>query len=121
MLAENLLGPAIPALAELMAVAGVDSWAGLERAVAAQYRDPTIREAHEQLLQAEQDWTALLAQLDLQIGAGAGAGVGLGLGDTLDLSTELWDARTEEPLSLDSLLAGQHYDTLHLVLLRFFG
>ena len=117
MLAENLLGPAIPALAELMAVAGVDSWAGLERAVAAQYRNPTIREAHEQLLQAEQDWTALLAQLDLQIGAG----VGLGLGDTLDLSTELWDARTEEPLSLDSLLAGQHYDTLHLVLLRFFG
>ena len=119
MLAENLLGPSIPALAEVMAAAGVDSWAGLERAVAAQYRDPTIREAHEQLQQAEQDWTALLARLDLQIGARAGAG--LGLGDILDPSTELWDARTGEPLSLDSLLAGQQYDTLHLVLLRFFG
>ena len=115
-----LLGPAIPALARLLAGTQTDSWAGLERTIASGYRDSHTREAHEDLLAVEADWTTFLSRLDRGLGCGAGAAVA-GLGDTLEAGTPLWDARTGEKVSLGSLLGGQQCHTVHLVLLRHFA
>jgi len=113
-LARPELGPAIGVWAEALGGAGAASREELEEVVRRAYRDQEVASAWEDVLEAEEAWTSMLATFDTSEEEG-----GLMVGEQVPLSTPLLRARGGGATTLGEVL--EEGVNTHLVLLRHFA
>jgi len=98
-------------------ILGVQNRDGFERKIRHNFRITKIREAYDDLLNAEQEWDDFLKAIDDEMNSNVSAM--LHVGDSGPITESLYDAQTNEPTNLKSFLSGD--DFLLLVLLRHFA